>query len=445
MLRVIALALVALAVLASPAGAATKAGVASVDATWHVGASAGQFTDDTGAVAAPTASTRTAHSTKKRISDGVGAAHEHPRARRRGHAGRPRRDRRATTSTCRRTSLTRRVATARCAKQPGARADHRPRTSRSPRRTTTTRPSTRRRAGARRSSRTSSTCASTTTWRSAWRRRSSSAQRRRWSRCAWAATTRTFDEIQAHTYGPKVGDDGTPAGQPYNHTTRQLLGRALRRRQRPGASRSRWPTGSCSACTPSSDVGLRPHQRRHHAGRRADGRPRARHDQRLQPARDRHLGPAQGHARAPARGAPRVPGQRLRAARPRRAPARRRDHGRARRHRAAARRSARSAYQPFVEDFDVAAVSQRFAPPATRPYPGVSNCNTAALFHGDPRVPILGFPDCQRRRRTRSTERADAARPSPIYDQLKEAGVPIPESLQRDEADRRSRRPPPCT
>src|SRR3712207_323675 len=31
-----------------------------------------------------------------------------------------------------------------------------------------------------------------------------------------------------------------------------------------------------------------------------------------------------------------------------------------------------NAFQPFVEDFDVEAASQRFAPPVTRPYPGKS-------------------------------------------------------------------------
>lgn len=83
-----------------------------------------------------------------------------------------------------------------------------------------------------------------------------------------------------------------------------------------------------------------------------------------------------------------------------------------------------TAYQPFVTDFDVATVSQRFAPPATRPYPGVSKCNTAALFHGDPRLPILGLPDCQ------STNATEPLTPvtAPMYDQLKRAGVPVPES-----------------
>ena len=36
---------------------------------------------------------------------------------------------------------------------------------------------------------------------------------------------------------------------------------------------------------------------------------------------------------------------------------------------------------------------ERFAPPATRPYPGVSNCNTAALFHGATAVVFEGVQD----------------------------------------------------
>src|SRR5687768_6510737 len=49
----------------------------------------------------------------------------------------------------------------------------------------------------------------------------------------------------------------------------------------------------------------------------------------------------------------------------------------------------------FATAYDVASIAVRAAPPATRPYPRVSNCNTASLFHGDPRVPIAGLPDCE--------------------------------------------------
>ena len=65
---VVALALPTL--LPAAAQAQTRAGVAVVDATWHVGASAGQFTEDTGPLGAEGVDPYL-HSGKKRISDGV--------------------------------------------------------------------------------------------------------------------------------------------------------------------------------------------------------------------------------------------------------------------------------------------------------------------------------------------------------------------------------------
>ena len=98
-----------------------------------------------------------------------------------------------------------------------------------------------------------------------------------------------------------------------------------------------------------------------------------------------------------------------------------------------------SAYQPYTSDFDVASVSRHVMPPATRPYPGVSNCNSASLFHGDPRIPILGLPDCASTNHPPenppligevSQQITGVYKPytSPMYDQLKAAGVPVPES-----------------
>src|SRR3712207_9594005 len=65
------LAALAAVLLAAPAAmAGSRAGVASVDATWHVGASAGQFTDEAGPTGADGVDPH-GHSTKKRISDVV--------------------------------------------------------------------------------------------------------------------------------------------------------------------------------------------------------------------------------------------------------------------------------------------------------------------------------------------------------------------------------------
>lgn len=93
-----------------------------------------------------------------------------------------------------------------------------------------------------------------------------------------------------------------------------------------------------------------------------------------------------------------------------------------------------SQFAPFRTQFDVAYASQRFAPPATRPYPGVSNCNTDRFFEGDVGLPILGFPDCF----YDHTEFTDVVTepffealpysPTALRDDLVAAGVPIPTS-----------------
>ncbi|HXG27869.1 MAG TPA: Ig-like domain-containing protein [Nevskiales bacterium] len=93
-----------------------------------------------------------------------------------------------------------------------------------------------------------------------------------------------------------------------------------------------------------------------------------------------------------------------------------------------------SRFAPFRSRFDVAHASQRFAPPATRPYPGVSNCNSERVFEGDVGIPILGFPDCF----YDHTEFTDALTepflaalpysPTQLRNQLLELGVPIPTS-----------------
>src|SRR5687768_2052160 len=71
-MRRLVLGIVCALLLPSTAAAGqSKAGVAVMDATWHVGASGGQYADDTGPVGADGVDPYF-HSTKKRISDGVG-------------------------------------------------------------------------------------------------------------------------------------------------------------------------------------------------------------------------------------------------------------------------------------------------------------------------------------------------------------------------------------
>ena len=287
------------------------------------------------------------HTTKKRISDGVGAAHEHPRARRRGHRGRPRRDRRQRPL-------------------PAAGPAHPPRGELlaahdrdvalgleggpSPASPATTSAMTA-------SHNHNTPYYSTPGWGTAifqdvFDLRFYDYMATRMAKAVIEASERhgpgAHGRHDAHVQrdpGAHVRPEGRrrrharrPAVQPHDAAA---VGRPLDDVSDPARPEAARQLGRLRHA-PRVHVGLRPHQRRHHAGRRADGRPRARHDQRVQPARDRHLRPAQGHARARARGAARVPGQRLRPARPRRAAARRRDQRDACATSRRARRSARA-------------------------------------------------------------------------------------------------------
>jgi len=261
--------------------------------------------------------------------------------------------------------------------------------------------------------------------------------------------TSMFNEITSHTYGPKVADDGTPAGQPYDHTTGELTVVAFDDLSDPDdpAPLATWvvfgvhPEWTWGYDLLNGDIS--------HATMRIT---------------DRELG-----------GTTVWSGREIGASGPHKDT---RAHGweerrefqdngfaamdRAARMLANAIADTRSAVAqgddselrhlaPFRSSFEVDAVSKRFAPPATRPHPGVSNCNTASLFHGDPRIPVLGLPDCARARDlpgeptgalgplddateaigdeviTPAAE-AYAEHTAPMYDQLKQAGVPIPES-----------------
>ena len=254
------------------------------------------------------------------------------------------------------------------------------------------------------------------------------------------AATVPFNEISAHTIGPKVADDGTPAGQPFAHTTGQLtvvrvddmtdptrpdpyanwvtLGlhpewtwgyelfsgdithaamRIIDRELGTTTVMSQRETGSSG---PHKDLRVHePHERREFqesGWQQLDVGARLWADavKRAYRALDEQEAPAPYDPHAPRTDGPPVE------------------------------------LVPFGTDLEVSVASARFAPPWTRPVPGISNCNTASLFHGDARVPVLGLPDC-------NGDLGAAGRPvvaaTPIderafYDQLKEAGVPVPES-----------------
>jgi hypothetical protein len=247
--------------------------------------------------------------------------------------------------------------------------------------------------------------------------------------------TTTFNAITNHTYGPAVADDGTPAGQPFDHTTKQLSVVKLDDVSDPSnpVPYANWVVfGLHPEFTWGDD--LINGDFTHAAARMVDrelgttsvfsqretGTSGPHKDTRAHQPEQRREFEDMGFSQLD-RGSRLLADAIL--------------SGLDRIDRADPERP--SAYQPYVTDFDVSVVSQRFAPPGTRPHPGVSNCNTASLFHGDPRLPVLGLPDCY------SVTKKDA-RPifdnapvkgedlahvtAPMYEQLKAAGVPIPES-----------------
>jgi hypothetical protein len=62
------------------------------------------------------------------------------------------------------------------------------------------------------------------------------------------------------------------------------------------------------------------------------------------------------------------------------------------------------------------------AGPVSHPYPGVSNCRTDPTVDGDPGVPVVGLPDCERM----GDAFGQTLPTPPLYDSLREAGIPVP-------------------
>ncbi|MPZ70829.1 MAG: hypothetical protein GEU71_15075 [Actinobacteria bacterium] len=75
---------------------------------------------------------------------------------------------------------------------------------------------------------------------------------------------------------------------------------------------------------------------------------------------------------------------------------------------------------PFSADFDVAAVTRFVPAPLSHPYPSVSNCNTETTLGGDPGVPIGGLPDCAR------SGGIEDERLNMVYENLRMHGFPVP-------------------
>ena len=76
---------------------------------------------------------------------------------------------------------------------------------------------------------------------------------------------------------------------------------------------------------------------------------------------------------------------------------------------------------PFESDFDVEAGNAFIPGPVSHPYPSVSNCRTETTVEGSPGAPVAGFPDCER-----GGQKPD--RNNMLWESLKQQGIPVPDN-----------------
>ena len=84
----------------------------------------------------------------------------------------------------------------------------------------------------------------------------------------------------------------------------------------------------------------------------------------------------------------------------------------------------RDRYVPYMTRFPVQEDNQWFPGPLSHPYPGVSSCRTDAALGGDPRLPVVGLPDCQSLRDFGFPDLALGL----STDTFEQYGIPVPEN-----------------
>jgi hypothetical protein len=86
---------------------------------------------------------------------------------------------------------------------------------------------------------------------------------------------------------------------------------------------------------------------------------------------------------------------------------------------------------PYQTDPSVEMLTRWYAGPLSHPYPSVSNCRSTVTLSGNVGVPVAGLPDCERL--------TDVGVPTlplslKLFDQLKAAGLPIPDNYDAPSA-----------
>jgi hypothetical protein len=89
-------------------------------------------------------------------------------------------------------------------------------------------------------------------------------------------------------------------------------------------------------------------------------------------------------------------------------------------------------FVPWMSDFAVGMEDRWFGGPVSHPYPGVSSCRTDAALSGNPRVPVVGLPDCTEVPAGSTAqpifEQAGVESPGLTTDDFEQLGIPIPEN-----------------
>jgi hypothetical protein len=98
-------------------------------------------------------------------------------------------------------------------------------------------------------------------------------------------------------------------------------------------------------------------------------------------------------------------------------------------------------FAPLRSDFgkdDVAFVDRWFPGPLSHPYPGVSNCRTDEALEGDPRYPVVGLPDCNKLQDIEDPFTGTGPGDVPVdlspfetgvtTDTIQQHGIPVPEN-----------------
>src|SRR3954453_1775625 len=86
----------------------------------------------------------------------------------------------------------------------------------------------------------------------------------------------------------------------------------------------------------------------------------------------------------------------------------------------------------WMTSFPVKMEDRWFGGPVAHPYPGVSSCRTDAALAGNPRVPVVGLPDCEEVPAGSSlspiTSQLGPAFPGLSTDTFEQLGIPVPEN-----------------